>query len=218
MTPADWRRTCPHCSASPAPFGVQQLLESTGEDGERRFARAGACPSCGGWIIVDLGPDSNGAPLAVYPETTGQWAVDHLPGPVSAIWNEAIMVFKVRANASAVVQCGRVLEAACAERQVTGGTLARRITALFDQGLITSDFKQVMTQVRLIRNVGAHADLPVSRESATSTMRFTQQTLRVLFEVPGELGLLSEPRDEELKDEPSSDDDIPPGSPPKPPS
>lgn len=28
--------------------------------------------------------------LVVYPETTGEWTVDHLPGQVSAIWDEAI--------------------------------------------------------------------------------------------------------------------------------
>ncbi len=48
-----------------------------------------------------------------------------------------------------------------------------------------------MDYVRLIRNVGAHAGKEVSPESAAGTLRFTQQTLRPLFQVPGELARLT---------------------------
>ena len=57
---------------------------------------------------------------------------------------------------------------------------------------MTAAFGDAMDYVRLIRNVGAHAGQPVSSQSAEGTMRFTQQALRLLFEVPGELERLTE--------------------------
>ena len=125
------------------------------------------------------------------PEATGEWQVAHLPQALAGIWDEAINVFRVQANASAVVQCGRVLEQAATERNIEGRTLQARITKMAAEGHITAEFSAVMDYVRLIRNVGAHAGRDVSRESAEGTMRFTQQTLRLLFEVPGELKKLT---------------------------
>jgi hypothetical protein len=122
--------------------------------------------------------------IATHPESIGEWDVDHIPDDVLPIWNEAVTVYRAGANASAVVACGRVLEAAANKRDVTGRTLQNRIDKMLDDGLITTEFKSAMDYVRLIRNVGAHADKDVSRDSAEGTMRFTQQTLRLLFEVP----------------------------------
>lgn len=128
----------------------------------------------------------------MFPEAIGEWDVRHLPPLVSATWNEAVDVFRVGAYASAVVMCGRTLEQAAVERQVPAGkTLQQRIERMRADGLITNEFKGAMDYVRLIRNVGAHAGQPVSPESAEGTMRFTLQTLRLLFEVPNELSRLT---------------------------
>ena len=69
---------------------------------------------------------------------------------------------------------------------------------MLNQGLITTEFKGAMTYTRMIRNVGAHAGQSVSPESAEGAMRFTQQTLRLLFEVPAQLKRLTEPTPDEL--------------------
>jgi hypothetical protein len=127
----------------------------------------------------------------MHPESIGEWNVAHLPPLVKQIWDEAIQVFRVGANASAVVACGRTLEQAAVERNITNGTLQKRIEKMRTDGLVTTEFKGAMDYVRLIRNVGAHAGKEVSRESAEGTMRFTQQTLRLLFEVPNELSRLT---------------------------
>jgi Domain of unknown function (DUF4145) len=82
------------------------------------------------------------------------------------------------------------LEAAANRLQVPGNTLQRRIKKMLDEGLVTQSFGEAMDYIRLIRNTGAHAGAQVSRESAEGTMRFTQQALRLLFEVPGELARL----------------------------
>ncbi|MGH9320580.1 MAG: DUF4145 domain-containing protein [Vicinamibacteria bacterium] len=141
-------------------------------------------------MVFEANP-STGSFTRMLPGSVGEWDVDHVPGAVSGIWEEAVRVFGVAANASAVVACGRTLEAAADERQIDGNTLQQRIERMRDEGLITAEFRDAMDYVRLIRNVGAHAGDPVSRESAEGTMRFTQQTLRLLFEVPAELAQLT---------------------------
>jgi Domain of unknown function (DUF4145) len=124
-------------------------------------------------------------------EAVNEWEVDHGPPGVAQIWEEAVSVFRVGANASAVVACGRTLVAAADERNIEGRTLQQRIERMRGDGLITTEFRDAMDYVRLIRNVGAHAGDPVSRESAEGTMRFTRQTLRLLFEVSAELARLT---------------------------
>ena len=189
-TPAQWVRTCPYCFASPAPFQGQAVITSTGAEGQPRRWQPGSCPACGGVVVFEQDP-SSGANVAMHPEAVGEWNIGHVPADVIASWDEAVKVFRVSANASAVVACGRTLEAAAQHRKIEGKTLQQRIGKMLQDGLITAEFKDAMDYVRLIRNVGAHAGSEVSRDSAEGTMRFTQQTLRLLFEVPGELSRLT---------------------------
>jgi len=150
-------------------------------------------------IVAEL--DEGEHIVAVYPKETGEWDVDHLPPDVETAWEEAVKVFRVGAYASSVVACGRTLEAAADARDMTGGTLGNRVAKMQQEGLITTEFKGAMSYVRLIRNIGAHAGRSVRRESAEGTMRFTQQALRLLFEVPTELGRLTAPPPDELEGE-----------------
>lgn len=147
--------------------------------------------------------DSNGDHLVqMHPESTGEWDVGHVPPDVQTNWDEAVKVYRVGANASAVVACGRVLEGAAAHRHIDGKTLQQQVHKMLNDGLITTEFKGAIDYVRLIRNVGAHAGKVVGRESAEGTMRFTQQALRLLFEVPGELSRLTgHPPELDVEDE-----------------
>ena len=127
------------------------------------------------------------------PEQIGDWAVLHLPPDVEADWNEAITVFGVGAHRMAVVACGRTLEAAAHARGFEGRTLEKKIRHMMSTNVITNEFGEAMTYVRFIRNTGAHAGQDVPADAAEGTMRFTLQALRLLFEVPGELGRLQGP-------------------------
>ncbi len=189
INPAQWVRTCPYCSATPTPFQERAGFDTTGPQGHNRRWYAASCLACGGVAVFE--GDGTGNLIAMHPETTGDWTVMHVPSAVAQIWDEAVRVYKVGAYASAVVACGRALEAAADERAVKGKTLQQRIETMRSEGLITTEFRDAMDYVRLIRNVGAHAGQEVSPESAEGTMRFTQQMLRLLFEVPGELGHLT---------------------------
>lgn len=204
VDPGDFVITCPHCGAAPTAY-VQHRDPSNvpGRGGKRRW-RLAACPACGGAAAFETSPNTADDYIRHTP-TVGadEWAVGHLEADVERDWGEAIRVYKVQAFEAAVVMCGRTLEAAAEKLGIEGRTLQARINKMLEQDLITSSFSDAMDYVRLIRNVGAHAGQPVSEASAEGTMRFTQQALRLLFEVPGELQRLTE-TPEELEDESSS--------------
>jgi len=191
VKPREWVIRCPYCSAYPAPFQpVLGQFQTNGIDGGVRPWVPASCPACGGVVVAELNSDQTSI-QEFQPQSVGEWDVGHLPPSIQTVWDEAVKVFSVGAHASAVVSCGRTLEAAADERQIAGRTLQNRIKTMRGDGLITTEFEQAMDYVRLIRNVGAHAGKEVSEESAEGTMRFTLQTLRLLFEVPGELARLT---------------------------
>jgi hypothetical protein len=192
-TPGDLTMRCPYCSAYPAPFHGVQSFSTVGKDSQKRVWYPAWCPACGSAVIMELNASDGNTLLEgrMYPESVGEWRVDHLPEEVAAEWEEAISVFQVGAHASAVVAAGRSLEAAAEVLEMPEGTLDQRIQAMREFGLITDQFKEAMDYARVIRNVGAHSGRKVSPETAEGTMRFTQQALRLLFEVPGELARLT---------------------------
>jgi len=164
-------------------------METIGRYRNRREWYVAACPGCGGGILLE----ERGDWVTAYPESTGGWSVGHLPDTVSASWDEAIAAHDAGLNAATVVMCGRTLESAFDARGVTGGSLQQRLTQAEETGLITKEFMGAVSYARLMRNVGAHAGDSVSQDSADGVMSFTQQALRLLFEVPGELEQLTTP-------------------------
>jgi hypothetical protein len=143
--------------------------------------------------MLELEGDS-GRVKSAYPETTSDWQVGHLPESVEPLWAEAAGVYGGRHFRSAVVQCGAALEAAFDAKGIVGRSLVDRVRTARSQGVLTEDLERAVQYARLIRNAGAHGGAAVrvvSEESARGAMRFTEQTLRLLFEVPGELALLT---------------------------
>lgn len=201
MKPEDFVMTCPHCASTPTPFSPKgESVRVSGQGGTTRQWRLGICPACGGAAAfestADAGDTFVGATPTAIPD---EWSVGHLPEQIERDWHEAGQVFKVGAYASAVVACGRTLEAAADALGIEGRSLQQRLKRMRDGGLVTVQFAEAMDYARLIRNTGAHAGSPVSRDSASGTMRFTLQALRMLFEVPGELDTLRA-RPPELED------------------
>lgn len=168
-------------------------FNTVNEDGQPRFWTTISCPACGGIVTVEQN-GQNGPVFAAFPESVGDWHVGHLPEAVEPLWTEAVGVYGGRHFRSAVVQCGAALESAFEARGVSGRSLVDRVRTARKQGWLTEDLERAVQYARLIRNAGAHGGTAVrvvSEESARGAMRFTQQTLRLLFEVPGELALLT---------------------------
>ncbi|SFT12656.1 protein of unknown function [Streptomyces sp. ok210] len=105
---------------------------------------------------------------------------------------DAIRVLSIGVPDAAVVQLRRTLEAAAAHFQIREKVLMRSIEKLISEGYVTKSFEPALHHIRAVGNVGAHAsDERVNQETAERALRFTTQLLRNLFEVPGELQLIS---------------------------
>jgi hypothetical protein len=191
MHPADYVKTCPYCGTRAA-FRQEHEFDNVGAQGEALKWLTLACPACGGAVLFEITREGRDF-KRMLPERIGNWAVEHLPPEVEADWAEAVKVFDVGAHRMAVVACGRTLEAASHARGFEGRTLEKRIRHMMATNVITAEFGEAMTYVRFIRNTGAHAGQDVPADAAEGTMRFTLQALRLLFEVPGELGRLQGP-------------------------
>jgi hypothetical protein len=114
--------------------------------------------------------------------------VSFLPEDVAKFYEDAQRVLDAGVPDAAAVELRKTLEAAAARFGINDGPLVARIEKLIEQGLVTKQFGEVLTEIRKVGNVGAHAsDETVDQPSAERALMFTTQVLRNLFEIPGEL-------------------------------
>ena len=82
-----------------------------------------------------------------------------VPGEVRAAYDEAARIKNSAPNAYAVM-IRRALEALCADRGISTGTLADRLTRLVSSGEIPEKLGEMTTVLRTLGNAGAHHDSP----------------------------------------------------------
>jgi hypothetical protein len=90
----------------------------------------------------------------VYPDISLDNSV---PERVAHIYSEAIKVKYISPNSFAV-QIRRALEALCLDRDVKNGVLAAKLKILSERGEIPSNLSGATEILRLVGNLGAHAD------------------------------------------------------------
>jgi hypothetical protein len=124
------------------------------------------------------------------PETllpTGERDNSALPRTVAKAWQAALAVRHVEPNAFAVL-VGRTLEVICNEEGATGATLQQKLHTLVSAGRLPGPIAQMSTQLRQIRNLGAHA----SSDEVTSTdvpviFEFADAILEYLYRAPAKI-------------------------------
>lgn len=95
----------------------------------------------------------------LYPQKeTGKddW-IDWLPSGVERAYRSALKVQTVDAEAFAIM-VGRTLEEICDSEKATGNRLVDKIKSLANSGRIPQVLADMFTQLRLLRNLAAHAD------------------------------------------------------------
>jgi hypothetical protein len=168
-----------------------------------------ACTRCAGVMCIELKTNNMGAgnqfadgtQVAVTQQVPSarqqKYQVDHLPEEVAGFFADALVVLDAGVPDAAAVQLRRTLEAAAARRGVKRSRLVDSVQELIKQGAVTQDFAELMTYVRRIGNLGAHAtDEKLTPDEVDRSIRFTAQLLRILFEVPAELAALKNGQDE----------------------
>lgn len=212
-------RDCPWCGvkhAAMTPMWSRIGIRSAAR--ERRSWAVMACPRCAGLVSVEVtlpaltySPDVDTIPTGAdasemrsVPEGEHRrYQIDHLPEDVERFFSDALRVMEAGVPDAAAVQLRRTIEATAAHKGATGRTLVQRVQSMIDGGLVTRDFGEVLTHVRKLGNIGAHAsDEQLTPEEIERALRFTTQFLRNVFEVPGELASLMTDQQDEVGESP----------------
>lgn len=191
-------RNCGWCGVRDVAMTLKWLEHVQTAVLSRRTWAAVACPRCGGCSLLELDviQDANGlsprtrvTTYSVIPEDGAQSAkIAHLPPDIEEHYVAALRVLDAGVPDAAAVQLRRTLEGAASKVGVTGGTLVQQIGKLVEAGAVTKEFGRAVHHVRKIGNLGAHfTDDRLNEAEVRRAMRFTEQLLRNLFEVPGEL-------------------------------
>ncbi len=193
-------RDCPWCGLRDAQMSVlTQRLQSTpqvqGGPGKPRTFAVLACPRCGSPIVVETNPhnESPGKEISVFPETEHRTSIAHVPDEVMKEFVDAQRALDAQLHSSAAVSLRKCLEGAALQFEIEDRTLAKRIEQLAEKGLVTEAFKSAAHITRGVGNAGAHFGQgdEVEELEVRRAMKFTEQLLRSLFEIPGEVNALA---------------------------
>lgn len=113
-----------------------------------------------------------------------------LPKSVQTAYDAALKVQGVDPNAFAVL-VGRTLEVICNDRNATGDSLYDKLQDLGNRGEIPGRLNEMAQGIRLLRNVGAHADLgDVRLQDVAILVDFCEVILEYVYRAPARLELL----------------------------
>ncbi|MCK4546133.1 MAG: DUF4145 domain-containing protein [Candidatus Eisenbacteria sp.] len=118
-------------------------------------------------------------------ETSGD-----VPDSISSAYTEARTVLAANCPRAAAAMARRTLEAICDDQGASDGSLASRLEALSKSGALHPSLTEWSKEIRLVGNVGAHFDpiTKVSRQDAYQLISFIREMLKVLYELPAEIG------------------------------
>jgi len=153
------------------------------------------CETCdnvslyGTWELSDVPSDLTQATL-LYPARTE--LPDIVPKTVRETYKEASRISKLAPNAFAV-QIRRALEFICAEHKLSKGSLQDKLTRLSESGIIPPKLAQLADAIRLLGNIGAHADSTiVTRDDVRYLDDFFRAVIEYVYIAPEKLEKLSE--------------------------
>lgn len=196
---------CPWCGIRHIAMEFRQQAPTHRAEGQVRWWVFLTCPRCAGAVVREFSPvaesklDVDGSPVMIevlqtVPASGQDIGVLHLPDDVQRYYRNAIRAFRADLPDAAAVELRRTLEAATMHFGINHRTLVERVHGLIEAGLVTKQFGQVLTHIRKVGNLGAHAtDERVSLQEAERALRFTTQVLRNLFEIPSELAAVNQP-------------------------
>lgn len=124
------------------------------DDGDNYDWRLSLCPSC---EEINLSVEDDEGGISVLWPSEGK-ELEGLPGEVARAYKAARAVRTVDPNAFAVL-LGRVLELVCLDRKAKGNALHDKLQDLADKGEIPGRLAEMAHQLRILRNIGAHATL-----------------------------------------------------------
>ncbi|GAA4376878.1 DUF4145 domain-containing protein [Nocardioides caricicola] len=177
---------CDYCEKPTTLAVVERWWVTPDEDDEfDPFERVMAkCTSCAMPYVLGRDADYDGgdSPLEQVFPMTDQPLPRNVPKSIRDSHDEAIRCRKFRCYTAAALMARRGVEAMCAEQGQMNGTLAAKLTALKDAGVIDERLHEWSSVVRNIGNSGAHdVDASLSREDADDAIAFFEALVNYLY-------------------------------------
>jgi hypothetical protein len=153
------------------------------------------CPSCKRPTLEEIFKTSFEAELDGWPVHDrilypSEINLEGLPEGVKKSYEAALKVRNVEPNAFAVL-IGRTLDIICKDRNAKGDTLYQKLTDLSNRNEIPGRLTEMAQGLRLLRNIGAHADLgEIVKEDIPILIALCEAILEYLYRAPSHLKLL----------------------------
>jgi hypothetical protein len=149
------------------------------------------CPHCANGSVLD-------SESRLHPSPRFGPSVVGLPKDVSVVYDEARDSMAVNAFTGTELICRKILMHVAVEKGAgPGESFAKYVTHLEDQGYVTPPMKGWVDQIRKIGNAAAHELTPPDRRRAESTMMFTAELLRLVYEMEALTKKYTEARSDE---------------------
>lgn len=177
-TQASWAKfTCGHCGTAVSGAVVAiHIFNNPPKSGNRTYIKWVLCPSCAlGSTII------NGQ---TFPGTAFGPKVDGLPEDVEAAYSEARRCIEVHAYTAAELICRKILMHVAVEKGAKEGeSFVSYINHLETKGYVTPPMKAWVDTIRLHGNASTHKLKAPEKERAESTVMFTAELLRLIYEM-----------------------------------
>lgn len=168
-----WTRfTCGYCGATVSGAVLARYRES--EDFDVAWLQ---CPDCANGSV--RGPEG-----AVHPPPKFGPAIEGLPADVEVAYDEARDCMGIQAYTACELLCRKILMHVAVEKgAVEGESFASYVSHLATAGYVTPPMKDWVDQIRTIGNAATHELDPPVKERAESTLMFTAELLRLVYEM-----------------------------------
>jgi hypothetical protein len=176
--------TCTHCNTAT----VFEVLKSDslfleGYEEIYQFCKCTTCDSFALYNQENFGDGQLGAPYRLYPVQKRQLTF-RVPKLVRDSYNEAVKCENAQAWLACAVMIGRTLEGVAKEFDPQTRSLSATLKKMLDAGTISADIFEWASQLRITRNMAAHAqETDISWEDATEGMDFAQAILEILYDL-----------------------------------
>jgi hypothetical protein len=176
--------TCPHCLRE-----VRFDILASTQHG-RMLHQIQRCQACDERVYRQVDVDEQGHTLAQWPLTGIRTAHPAVPAPIAADWLEAHLCLSIRAFRGAAAMARRAVQGIAVERGATDGKLHAQLKELEAKTTLHPSMVEWADHIRLLGNVGAHPGADgletVSEDEARDVVRFLDELLRWLYELPAE--------------------------------
>lgn len=175
-TTADsWHRyTCAHCGTLVSGAVIAELRQADGRSVRCKWL---LCPNCKDGSVMAV--DRN-----VYPGRPFGPVLEGLPDNVSTAYGEARRCMSVNAFTACELLCRKLLMYVAVEKGATeGDTFANYLAHLESQGYVTPPMKGWVGLIREHGNKAAHELEAPDPARAESTLMFTAELLRLVYEM-----------------------------------